>query len=142
MTNALSSVLCLLPLATLGDASQIKIISICVSLPKVAKAITANVSVTGSSGCANANGKKPKNCLRWVFNFKFGRFDMHAIARHMHARPSLEFKTRPRFCPVSSSCLWVVSPDVLWAVSRAVLGRFWSFSLAILCMILLQTSPM
>ncbi len=61
MTNALSSVLCLLPLATLGDASQIKLISICVSLAKVAKAIIANISVTGSSGSANANGRKPNS---------------------------------------------------------------------------------
>ncbi len=37
------------------------------------------------------------------FYFKLGLFVMHAIAQHMHARPSLELKIWPRFCPVNLS---------------------------------------
>jgi hypothetical protein len=35
--------------------------------------------------------------------FKLDPFVMHAIGRDIQARPSLEFKTLPRFCPVSLS---------------------------------------
>jgi hypothetical protein len=41
-----------------------------------------------------ANGREPKSCLGRVFNFKLGL---------IHARLSLELKTRPRFRPVSLS---------------------------------------
>ncbi len=40
---------------------------------------TLNV-ITGS---AKANGREPKSCLGWVFNFKLGHFAMYAIAHHI-----------------------------------------------------------
>ncbi len=43
--------------------------------------------------------------LKVVFNFNFGLFVMHAIAQHVHACPSLELKTRPRFCHFSLGLL-------------------------------------
>jgi hypothetical protein len=36
-------------------------------------------------------------------NFKLGCLVVYAIAQRMQARPSLELKARPRFCPVRLS---------------------------------------
>jgi len=45
------------------------------------------------------NLREPKCCLGLVFNFKLGCL-MCTIAWPIQSRPSLESKTRPRFCPV------------------------------------------
>ncbi len=55
----------------------------------------------GMAGSVKANGSEPKSCLGRVFNFKLDCFVMYAIERHIQAHPSLELKTRPRFCPVN-----------------------------------------
>ncbi len=34
-------------------------------------------------GRAKANGREPNSCLGLVFNFKFGRYVMYAIALHI-----------------------------------------------------------
>jgi hypothetical protein len=65
------------------------------------------------SGSAKANGREPKSCLGWVFNFKLGYFVMHAITRHIQACPILELKTQPRFCLVSLSLSMFVSTFVV-----------------------------
>ncbi len=52
-------------------------------------------------GSAKANGREPKNCLGRIFNFNLGCFVMRTIAWPIQVQPSLERKTRPRFCPVS-----------------------------------------
>ncbi len=46
-------------------------------------------------------GEKTKVFLVWVFNLKLCCFVMSTIAWHSQARPDLQLKTRPRFCPVS-----------------------------------------
>ncbi len=55
------------------------------------------------AGSAKANGRETKSCLVRVFNFKLGCFVLCTIAWPIQARPSLEWKIRPRFCPVSLS---------------------------------------
>ncbi len=57
------------------------------------------------AGSAKANGRemKMKSCLGQVFNFKLGCFVMCTIAWPIQTRPSLEWKTWPRFRPVSLS---------------------------------------
>jgi hypothetical protein len=55
------------------------------------------------TGSAKANGREPKSCLGRVFNFMLGCFVMCTIAWPIQVRPSLKWKTRPRFCPVSLS---------------------------------------
>ncbi len=50
-----------------------------------------------------ANGREPKSCSGRVLNFKLGCFVMCTIAWLIQARPSLELKIWPRFCPVSLS---------------------------------------
>ncbi len=52
-------------------------------------------------GSVKANGREPKSCLGQVFNYKLGCFDGMHILICADARPHLELKTRPRFCPVS-----------------------------------------
>jgi hypothetical protein len=52
---------------------------------------------------AKANGRKPKSCLGGVFNFKLGCFVMCTIAWPIQVLPSLQWKTQPRFRPVSLS---------------------------------------
>ncbi len=52
---------------------------------------------------AKANGREHKSCLGRVFNFKLGCFVMCTIGWHIQARPSQEWKTWPRFHPVSLS---------------------------------------
>jgi hypothetical protein len=43
-----------------------------------------------------ANGREPKSCLGWVFNFKLGCFSLCTIAQIIQARPILEYGTFPR----------------------------------------------
>ncbi len=54
-------------------------------------------------GNAKADGREPKSCLSRVFNFKLGCFVMCTIPWPIQAWPSLEWKTRPKFSPVSLS---------------------------------------
>ncbi len=54
-------------------------------------------NLRGGSGSVKAIGRDPKSCLGRVFNFKLGCFVTCTIAWPIHARPSLELKTRPRF---------------------------------------------
>ncbi len=61
------------------------------------------------AGSMKANGREPKSCLDQVFNFKIGCFVVCTIAWPIQARPSLEFKTRPRFNPVSLSLFMIVA---------------------------------
>ncbi len=56
-----------------------------------------------SPGSAKANRREPKSCLGRVSNVKSGCFVICTIAWPIKARPSLELKTRPRFCLVSLS---------------------------------------
>jgi hypothetical protein len=63
----------------------------------------ASLFVIVSQGSTKAHGREPKSGLGQVFNIKLGYFAMYALAQHIQARPSLELKTRPRFCPVSLS---------------------------------------
>ena len=63
-------------------------------------------------GSVKANGKEPKSFLGQVFNFKLGCFVMYTIVWPIQARQSLEFKTQPMFCPVSSS-LSMLKPFML-----------------------------
>ncbi len=60
------------------------------------------------AGGAKANGREPKGCWGQVFNFKLGHFVIHAIAWYIQAHPTLELKTRQRFCPVSLSLSMVL----------------------------------
>jgi hypothetical protein len=55
------------------------------------------------TGSAKAIGREPKSCLGQVFNFKLGCFVRCTIAWPIQVRPSLQWKTRPRFRPVSLS---------------------------------------
>ncbi len=57
----------------------------------------------GLWGSTKANGRKPKTGLGQVFNFTLGCFCYEATAWHEQARPHLELKTQPCFCPVSLS---------------------------------------
>jgi hypothetical protein len=52
---------------------------------------------------AKANGREPKSRLGRVFNFKLGCFVVRTIAWPIQVQPSLQWKTRPRFRPVSLS---------------------------------------
>jgi hypothetical protein len=52
---------------------------------------------------AKANGREPKSCMGGVFHFKLGCLDMCTIAWPVQVQTSLEWKTRPKFCPVSLS---------------------------------------
>ncbi len=53
------------------------------------------------AGSTKANGREPKSCLGQVFIFKLGCFDMCTIAWPIQVWPSLQWKTRPGFRPVS-----------------------------------------
>jgi hypothetical protein len=55
------------------------------------------------AGSAKANGRETKSFLVQVFNSKLGCFVMCTTAWPIQTQPSLEWKTRPRFCPVSLS---------------------------------------
>ncbi len=62
-----------------------------------------------------AIGREPKSCLSRVFNFKLDCFVMCTTEWRIQAHPSLELKTRPRFCPVS------------WSLSMVALIAFFFF---------------
>jgi hypothetical protein len=66
-------------------------------------------------GSAKVNRREPKSCLVQVLPFMLGHLVMHAIARHIQARPNLELKTRPRFCPVSLSLSMHEPYAFVWA---------------------------
>jgi hypothetical protein len=53
------------------------------------------------SGSTSANMRKPKTCLGQVFNLKLGCFDGVHVIFYADTWPNLQFKTRPRFSPVS-----------------------------------------
>jgi hypothetical protein len=57
----------------------------------------------GAPAAAEAAEREPKSCLGPVFYFKLGCFVTCAVLWHIQVRLSLELKTRPRFCPLSSS---------------------------------------
>jgi hypothetical protein len=54
-------------------------------------------------GSVKANGREPKSCLGQVFIFKLGCLDMCTIALPIQVQPNLEWRTQPKFCPVSLS---------------------------------------
>jgi hypothetical protein len=53
------------------------------------------------AGSVKANGREPISCLGRVFIFKLGCFVMCTIAWPIQVWASLQWKTRPRFRPVS-----------------------------------------
>jgi hypothetical protein len=55
------------------------------------------------AGSAKANGREPKSCLGRVFNFKLDCFVVYNCMAYIQVLPSLQWKTRPRFRPVSLS---------------------------------------
>jgi hypothetical protein len=55
------------------------------------------------SGSTQANMREPKSFLGRVFKLKLGCLDMCTIAWPVQVQTGLEWKTRPKFCPVCLS---------------------------------------
>jgi hypothetical protein len=53
------------------------------SLGATTQSIMTPRIMTLGTGSTKANGREPKSCFGWVFNFKLGRFVMYATARHI-----------------------------------------------------------
>jgi hypothetical protein len=61
------------------------------------------IGLTGKSGSAISNRRKPKICFTQVFNSKMGSFVMLHSKHTAYIKPLLELKTWPRFSLVSLS---------------------------------------
>ncbi len=59
------------------------------------------------------NGREPKSCLSWVFNFELVSFASKQHKWMAWTQALLELKTRPRFCPVS----WSLSANKAFSFS-------------------------
>jgi hypothetical protein len=77
-------------------------------------------STNTTAGSMKANGREPKSCLGQVFNLKLGCFVMCTIAWSIQVQPSLQWKTRHRFCPVSLSLSTTTA--IFWIPLNAVDG--------------------
>ncbi len=76
------------------------------------------ISYSVCPGSVISNGREPRSCLCQVFNFRLGSFVSKQCYWITCARPHLELKTWPRFCPVSRSLFMVCSQQDFPALSN------------------------